>query len=208
MYIHTLGLTRTNIPLLPCIYYNSMYIHALNIHYIWNRLAWPHRRRELASDGVRYADARNSVGRRVGSVVKLMLAWYGGIFLLLQQRSKKPQEMVNNAQGVNLNFALRRRRSYFRHREHLPPWGAHAAQPLLYINIISIHTFGLTRGFILSIYTLSIFTTLFFYRRRCPYLRHRKVRVNPRRAPLTLTTMFFYIQTELSAFSTSQAPPS
>jgi len=36
-----------------------------------NRLAWPHRRRELASDGVRYADARSSVGRRVRSVAKL-----------------------------------------------------------------------------------------------------------------------------------------
>jgi len=44
------------------------------------RLAWPHRRRGLASDGVRYADARSSVGRRVRSVTKLRLEWYGGVF--------------------------------------------------------------------------------------------------------------------------------
>jgi len=49
-----------------------------------HRLAWPHRRRGLASDGVRYAGARSSVGRRFRSVTKLRLEWYGGIFLLLQ----------------------------------------------------------------------------------------------------------------------------
>jgi len=43
-----------------------------------NRLAWPHRRRELASDGVRYADARSSVGCRVRRVAKLRLEWYVG----------------------------------------------------------------------------------------------------------------------------------
>jgi len=58
------------------------------------RLAWPHRRRELASDGVRYADARISVGRRVRSVAKLRLEWYGEAFLLLQQCSKHPREIV------------------------------------------------------------------------------------------------------------------
>jgi len=51
-------------------------------------------RRGLASDGVRYADARSSVGRRVRSVTKLRLEWYGKVFLLLQQRSKHPREMV------------------------------------------------------------------------------------------------------------------
>jgi len=56
---------------------------------VWrNRLAWPHRRRGLASDGVRYAGARSSVGRRFRSATKLRLEWYGGVFLLLQQRSK------------------------------------------------------------------------------------------------------------------------
>ena len=59
------------------------------------RLAWPHRRRGLASDGVRYADAWSSVGRRFRSVTKLRLEWvYGGDFLLLQQRSKHPREVV------------------------------------------------------------------------------------------------------------------
>jgi len=50
--------------------------------------------RSLSSDGVRYADARSSVGRRYRSVTKLRLEWYGGVFLLLQQRSKHPREMV------------------------------------------------------------------------------------------------------------------
>jgi len=45
-----------------------------------NLLAWPHRRRGLASDGVRYADARSSVGGRFRSVTKLRLEWYGGVF--------------------------------------------------------------------------------------------------------------------------------
>jgi len=69
-----------------------------------NRLAWPHRRRELASEGLRYAGARSSVGRGVRIVAKLRLDRYGGVFLLLQERSKHPREMVN-ARGVNLNFA-------------------------------------------------------------------------------------------------------
>jgi len=43
-----------------------------------NLLAWPHRRRGLASDGVRYAGARSGVGRRVRSVAKLRLEWYRG----------------------------------------------------------------------------------------------------------------------------------
>jgi len=59
-----------------------------------NRLAWPHRRRRAASDGLRYAGARSSVGRRFRSVTKLRLEWYGGVFLFLQQRSKHPREMV------------------------------------------------------------------------------------------------------------------
>ena len=59
-----------------------------------NRLAWPHCRRGLASDGVRYAGARSSVGPRFRSATKLRLEWYGGDFLLLQQRSKHPREMV------------------------------------------------------------------------------------------------------------------
>jgi len=58
------------------------------------RRARPHRHRMLASDGVRYAGGRSSVGRRVRSVTKLRLEWYGGVFLLLQQRSKHPREIV------------------------------------------------------------------------------------------------------------------
>jgi len=46
-----------------------------------NLLAWPHRRRGLASDGVRYAGARSSVCGRFRSVTKLRLEWYGGVFL-------------------------------------------------------------------------------------------------------------------------------
>jgi len=53
-----------------------------------NRLAWPHCRRGLASDGVQYACARSSVGRRFRCVTKLGLEWYGAVFLLLQQRSE------------------------------------------------------------------------------------------------------------------------
>jgi len=71
-----------------------------------NRLAWPHRRQGLASDGVRYAGARSSVGRRFRSVTKLRLEWYGGVFLLLQQRSKQPRRTRNghNAHCVDLTF--------------------------------------------------------------------------------------------------------
>ena len=40
-------------------------------------------RRELASDGERFADdARSSVGRGVRSVTKVRLGRYGGVFLL------------------------------------------------------------------------------------------------------------------------------
>jgi len=62
----------------------------------------------LASDGVRYADARSSVGRRFRSATKLRLEWYGGVFLLLllQQRSK-PTRNGFNAQGANLTSPLR-----------------------------------------------------------------------------------------------------
>jgi len=71
-----------------------------------NRLAWPHRRRGLASDGVRYAGARSSVGRRFRSVTKLRLEWYGGVFLLLQQRSKHPGEMVITSKASTSLFVL------------------------------------------------------------------------------------------------------
>ena len=59
-----------------------------------NRLAWPHRRRGLASDGVRYAGARSSVGRRVRSVTKLRLEWDGGVFLFLQQRQNTHEKWL------------------------------------------------------------------------------------------------------------------
>ena len=92
------------------------YIHAYFTSLPWrrqtrafqrNRLAWPHRRRGLASDGVWYADARSSVGRRFRSVTKLRLeCGYGGVFLLLQQRSKHPQKMVVTPKASTSRFSL------------------------------------------------------------------------------------------------------
>ena len=58
------------------------------------RLAWPHRRLELASDGVRYTDARNTVGRRARRVARRRLEWYVGKFIMLQQRSKHSRKVV------------------------------------------------------------------------------------------------------------------
>jgi len=69
-------------------------------------LAWPHRRQGLASDGVRYAGARSSVGRRFRSVTKLRLEWYGGVFLLLQQRSKHPREIAITPKASTSLFTL------------------------------------------------------------------------------------------------------
>ena len=57
--------------------------------------AWPHRRRGLASDSVRYAGARSSFVRRfLKRYETKVIMVYGGVFLLLQQRSKLPREMV------------------------------------------------------------------------------------------------------------------
>ena len=72
---------------------------AFRVIVVVGRLAWPHRRRGLASDSVRYAGARSSVGRRVRSATKLRLEWYGGVFLSLQQRSKHPRQMVITPQA-------------------------------------------------------------------------------------------------------------
>ena len=74
-----------------------------------NRLAWPHRRRGLASDGVRYADARSSVGRQFRSATKQRLEWYGGVFLLLllQQHSKHPREIVITPKASTSLFVVR-----------------------------------------------------------------------------------------------------
>ena len=69
-----------------------------------NRLAWTHRRRGLASDSVRYAGARSSVGRRFRSATKLRFEWYGGDFLLLQQRSKHPREIVITPKASTSDF--------------------------------------------------------------------------------------------------------
>jgi len=71
-----------------------------------NRLAWPHRRRGLASDGVRYADARSSVGRRFRSVTKLRIEWCVGSFLIAAAALKTPTRNGYNAQGVNLTFQV------------------------------------------------------------------------------------------------------
>jgi len=56
------------------------------------------------SDGVRYADARSSVGHRVRSVAKLMLEWYVGVFVLLRQRSKHPRAVVITPKAATSNF--------------------------------------------------------------------------------------------------------
>jgi len=69
-----------------------------------NRLKWPHRRQGLASDGVRYAGARSSVGRRFRSATKLRLEWYGGVFVSLQQRSKHPREIVITPKDPTSHF--------------------------------------------------------------------------------------------------------
>jgi len=69
-----------------------------------NRLAWPHHRRGLASDGVRYADAWSTVGRRFRSVAKLRLEWYEGGCLIAAAALKTPTRNGSNAQGVNLTF--------------------------------------------------------------------------------------------------------
>jgi len=75
-----------------------------------NRLAWPHRRRGLASDGARYAGARSRVGRRFRSVTKLTTkvrigrGYLWGSFLIAAAALKTPTRNGYNAQGVNLNF--------------------------------------------------------------------------------------------------------
>ena len=71
----------------------------------------PHRRRGLASDGVRYADARSIVGHRFRSVTKLTTkvrigrGYLWGSFLIAAAALKTPTRNGYNAQGVNLNFA-------------------------------------------------------------------------------------------------------
>ena len=73
-----------------------------------NWLAWPHRRRGLASDGVRYADARSSVGRRFRSVTKLTKVRIGamGEFSYCCSSAQNTHENGYNAQGVKLTFPL------------------------------------------------------------------------------------------------------
>ena len=71
------------------------------------RLAWPHRRRELASDGVRYADARSKQRRPPGSKrcetkVKLVCA----SVLIAAAVLNSPTRNGSNAQGVNLNIRI------------------------------------------------------------------------------------------------------
>jgi len=71
-----------------------------------NRLAWPHRRRGLASDAIRYAGAQSSVGRRFRSATKLRSKRYGGVLFLLQQRSKHLREMVITPNASTSNFVI------------------------------------------------------------------------------------------------------
>jgi len=67
-----------------------------------NRLAWPHRRRGLASDGVRYAGAQSSFGRQFQSATKLKVRMVWGSFLIAAAALKTPTRTGYNAQGVNL----------------------------------------------------------------------------------------------------------
>jgi len=58
---------------------------------------WPHRCREQASDGVRYAGARSGVGRRVTEryATKVIRSYrWVHVFFLLQEHTKHPREMV------------------------------------------------------------------------------------------------------------------
>jgi len=90
-----------------CIYiYIHIYIHI----YIGltlrrrNRLAWPHRRRRLASDGVGLC-GRTEQRRRQGSkrcTTKVRMVW--GRFLIAAAALKTPTRHGYTAQGVNLNF--------------------------------------------------------------------------------------------------------
>jgi len=57
-----------------------------------------------ASDGVLYAGARSSVGRRFRSVTKLRFEWYGGSFLIAAAALKTPTRSDYNARGVNLTI--------------------------------------------------------------------------------------------------------
>ena len=59
-----------------------------------------------ASDGVRCAGTRSSVGRRVRSVTKLRLEWYGGGVLIAAAALKTPTRNGDNAQGINLTFCV------------------------------------------------------------------------------------------------------
>ena len=98
------------------------------------RLAWPHRRRGLASDGVRYAGARSSVGHRFRSVTKPRFAWYGGVFLLLQQRSKHPRGMVTTPKASTSQWA-------YTCRSNTDAYFPQSIYLYLYLSIyLSIHT--------------------------------------------------------------------
>jgi len=81
-----------------------------------NRLAWPHRRRGLASDGVRYADARNSVGQRFLYETKVRMVW--GSFLIAAAALTTATRNGYNAQGVNLTSWLLCTNQYYSVRTH------------------------------------------------------------------------------------------
>ena len=50
--------------------------------------------------------APSSVGRRLRSVTKLVLEWYWGVCLLLQQRSKHPREMFITPKASTSNLSI------------------------------------------------------------------------------------------------------
>jgi len=74
----------------------------------WNRLARPHRRRGLASDGVRYAGARSSVDRRVWSVTKPRLEWYGGVSHCCSSAQNTHEKWWSRRQPLSLSTHLDR----------------------------------------------------------------------------------------------------
>jgi len=80
--------------------------------FLRNWLAWPHCRRGLASDGVRYVDARSScrppVSKRyvtkLTTNVRIGRGYLWGSFLIAAAALKTPTRNGYNAQGVNLKF--------------------------------------------------------------------------------------------------------
>jgi len=96
---------RLNSPTWLCIGRNERsdaFIHSHSFG-VRNRLAWPHRRRGLASDGGRTEQRRPPVSKRYETKVKMV--W--GSFLTAAAALKTPTRNGYNARGDNLTFLYR-----------------------------------------------------------------------------------------------------